>query len=404
MCRLLITFVLICFTSTYSQNVNIPKTTKIDYTAQFWIESKLAITDSFLIKVFLPPDYFKSDTTHFPILFVTDADAFWGAATDYPWFLHWQNPKIIVVGITYGAWTEGWGPNWKRKIDFNYVPNQEGIIGARKFISFFQEELIPEVETRYRIDKSNRTLFGWSYGGAFAFYTLFNQPQLFHNYLILGDAPTPDDPLDILEKSYFEKNRKLHAKVFMGMGNYDTSYPHLMTFVKRLENRRYEGLQFKWETVSNFTHSYEAAVALMAKGLQYIFYKPNIYLKILQLVDEHGVDKAIETYGQLKKTSSEEYAFSESGLNDAGYYLLNRGNSEAAIKIFELNIKEYPKSANTYDSIADAYMKICNKELTIKYANKTLEILSKYPQPDSVMIKNWALDKLRKAQEIVDKK
>lgn len=190
----------------------------------------------------------------------------------------------------------------------------------------------------------------------------------------------------------------------MGMGNYDTSYPHLMTFVKRLENRRYEGLQFKWETVSNFTHSYEAAVALMAKGLQYIFYKPNIYLKILQLVDEHGVDKAIETYGQLKKTSSEEYAFSESGLNDAGYYLLNRGNTEAAIKIFELNIEEYPKSANTYDSIADAYMQIGNKELTIKYANKTLEILSKYPQPDSVMIKNWALDKLRKAQEIVDKK
>ena len=85
--KMIICFVMTVLLASMAQNQDIiPRGTSIDYTEQFRIDSQPAVTDSFLIKVFLPPDYFKSDTSRFPLLVLTDGDAFWGAATDYTWF------------------------------------------------------------------------------------------------------------------------------------------------------------------------------------------------------------------------------------------------------------------------------------------------------------------------------
>ncbi|MCA9734982.1 MAG: hypothetical protein H6696_14800 [Deferribacteres bacterium] len=386
--------ILISLSPLYSQQENIPGKVVVESTSQFWIASKLAVTDSFYIRVSLPPDYSNSYTTRYPVLYLTDADTFWGAATDFRWFLHWRNPQIIIVGIGYGSRTAALK---KRRGDFYYNPTPDGSIGAQKFITFFNDELIPEIESRYRVDNSNRTLFGWSAGATFALYTLFSQPQLFHNYLIGGNGPVTDDPLDRLERAYFENSKNLQAKVYAGIGIYDKYYPRLKNFIERIENRGYEGLQFKFETISTFTHSYEAGVALMAKGLQYVFHKPGIYLKFLQLVEEHGIDKAIETYHHLKTTSQEEYAFSESALNNAGYYLLNLGKTKAAQKIFELNIEENPQSANSCDSMADFYLQVGDKENALKFVYQTLETLEKFPHASTAIektqIQRWADEK-----------
>ncbi|MES2679595.1 MAG: hypothetical protein V4635_06900 [Bacteroidota bacterium] len=47
----------------------------------------------------------------------------------------------------------------------------------------------------------------------------------------------------------------------------------------------------------------------------------------------------------------------EPDINDAGYALLEKGKITAAINVFKLNVKYFPKSWNCYDSLADAYMK-----------------------------------------------
>lgn len=69
-----------------------------------------------------------------------------------------------------------------------------------------------------------------------------------------------------------------------------------------------------------------------------------------------NIDKGIELYKKLKKNNSTDYNFSsENELNSLGYELLKDKNIESAIKIFSLNINEFPASANVYDSRGEAY-------------------------------------------------
>lgn len=71
---------------------------------------------------------------------------------------------------------------------------------------------------------------------------------------------------------------------------------------------------------------------------------------------EKNIDKGIALYKNLKKTQPNNYNFSNEGeLNSLGYEFLQNNKIDAAIKIFTLNINEFPKSANVYDSRGEAY-------------------------------------------------
>ena len=73
----------------------------------------------------------------------------------------------------------------------------------------------------------------------------------------------------------------------------------------------------------------------------------------------------------------------EETLNQLGYEFLFRGNNALAIDIFKLNVDAFPKSANTYDSLAEAYAGAGKKELAIEYSRKALQSLDgdKAPEP-----------------------
>ena len=47
---------------------------------------------------------------------------------------------------------------------------------------------------------------------------------------------------------------------------------------------------------------------------------------------------------------------SEGTMNEFGYYFMGRGMHEKALACFELNVKNYPKHANVFDSLGDYYV------------------------------------------------
>ena len=79
-------------------------------------------------------------------------------------------------------------------------------------------------------------------------------------------------------------------------------------------------------------------------------------------------------YYELKSNHRRDYYFAEIELNWLGYTLLRDKRFEDAIKISKLNRDEYPNSANTYDSLAEAYMKNGNRELAIENYRRSLEL------------------------------
>jgi CubicO group peptidase (beta-lactamase class C family) len=93
------------------------------------------------------------------------------------------------------------------------------------------------------------------------------------------------------------------------------------------------------------------------------------------VITQASVDGAIAKYRELKGSfSAAEYDFSEPQLNLLGYALMNRKRLQDAIAIFKLNVEMFPRSANVYDSLGEAYMNDGKKELAITNYEKALEL------------------------------
>ncbi len=102
--------------------------------------------------------------------------------------------------------------------------------------------------------------------------------------------------------------------------------------------------------------------------------KKSIVDTLMTITMDVGVDKAIETYEELKYDYEDVYDFKEAQLNILGYELLQAGKNKEAIKIFKLNVEQFPKAFNVYDSLGEAYMINGDKKLAIKNYEKSLKL------------------------------
>jgi tetratricopeptide (TPR) repeat protein len=66
--------------------------------------------------------------------------------------------------------------------------------------------------------------------------------------------------------------------------------------------------------------------------------------------------------------------FVESIANDFGYGLLHADRKEEAVEVFKYNTIAYPKSANAYDSLGEAYMIHGDRKLAIQNYRKSLKL------------------------------
>jgi len=62
----------------------------------------------------------------------------------------------------------------------------------------------------------------------------------------------------------------------------------------------------------------------------------------------------------------------EPDMNNYGYQLLGEGKVDSAIVVFQKNVKDYPKSWNTYDSLGEAYATKGDKKKAREQYNKAL--------------------------------
>src|SRR5262249_28483057 len=91
-------------------------------------------------------------------------------------------------------------------------------------------------------------------------------------------------------------------------------------------------------------------------------------------IADKGIDAAVKAFDQAKQGPPASYYIDEAQINQLGYQLLRRGKSRKAIAVFELNVREFPASFNTYDSLGEAYMTAGDKELAIKNYRKSIEL------------------------------
>lgn len=91
------------------------------------------------------------------------------------------------------------------------------------------------------------------------------------------------------------------------------------------------------------------------------------------IILEKGYSLALAMLNESKKNEV-KCGHSEDDITTWGYSYLEKNETEKAIEIFKLNVTLNPEGWNTYDCLAEAYLKAGNKELARRNYKKSLEL------------------------------
>lgn len=75
-------------------------------------------------------------------------------------------------------------------------------------------------------------------------------------------------------------------------------------------------------------------------------------------IRDEGVEAALAWLDRLAEDPAPALRITEGDLNRLGYDFLGEGRAETAAAIFRRNLERHPWSANTYDSLADAFLEL----------------------------------------------
>ena len=95
--------------------------------------------------------------------------------------------------------------------------------------------------------------------------------------------------------------------------------------------------------------------------------------EVVDRIDQKGIDAGISFYKEKEKADPAN-KIAEAPLNALGYYFMRSGRLDDAVKIFKLNMEEYPESFNVYDSYAEALMNKGDNEGAIVNYKKSIAL------------------------------
>jgi predicted alpha/beta superfamily hydrolase len=249
------------------------------------------VGQEYVLCVQLPGNYSDTSKT-FPVLYVLDGQWDFSLVTSIYGQQYYDGfvPAVVIVGITWG----GTNPNYDILRARDLTPTNVGWSplsgGAPKFLAFIKNELIPFVESKYRVTKNDRTLIGSSYGGLFTLYALFHETALFHRYVLTSPSLGWDNGITYTyEKNLADKTSQLPVRLFMGIGELEGT-SGFQNFADRLKARNYKGLEFQTRVLEGMGHSGGKAEGY-SRGLQSVFARPSLTIESRVLDQYVGVYK-----------------------------------------------------------------------------------------------------------------
>ncbi|MFH1680039.1 MAG: SUMF1/EgtB/PvdO family nonheme iron enzyme [Candidatus Eisenbacteria bacterium] len=82
----------------------------------------------------------------------------------------------------------------------------------------------------------------------------------------------------------------------------------------------------------------------------------------------------IRRYWEMRAAEAGAYHFDEFELNEMGYRLVGDRKRIEALQVFLLSVQMWPESFNAHDSLAEAYLRIGERELGARHYKRALEI------------------------------
>ena len=243
---------------------------------------------TYRLYVALPDGYAADDTTHYPVLYILDGHFGFPAAYSAreAMMLFDGLEPLILVGIGDGDHAiDSWFANRFR----DYIPSSDPVAdsswaqrygfppgglrsgGGPEFLRALRDEVIPHVDAAYRTT-DDRGITGWSFGGLFATYALFEAPGLFQRFGI--NSPSlfwNGGEMFETEAAFAEAHTELPAHVFLSIGSEEGRMTSdLERFAEVLQGRGYDGLTVDAVVFEGENHT-SVVPAMLSRTLRVLY-------------------------------------------------------------------------------------------------------------------------------------
>lgn len=328
------------------------------------------------IWVYVPKtdEHLSNTPKKFPVVYLLDGDVHFSSVVGMIEQLSTVNgnamcPEMIVVGI----------PNTDRTRDLTPTNADTARFktsgGAENFTKFIETELIPYIDGSYSTT-SHRVIIGHSFGGLFVINALLNHSNLFTNYIAIDPSLWWDES-KLLQQTVGQlkgekyKNKSLFVAVANTMkkamkisevtSDTSKSTVHIRSILKFNESTRSNNdssLTFRSKYYDNDTHSSVPLVATY-DAIRFLYswydYESHIDWSDLPTIDVM-LNDCKNHYANVSKRMGYEILPPEQMINGFGYYFIREKKYDYALRFIQMNIDNYPTSANAFDSMGDYFL------------------------------------------------
>ncbi|MES2823495.1 MAG: alpha/beta hydrolase-fold protein [Pseudomonadota bacterium] len=181
---------------------------------------------SYPYEIYLPPGYANSKA-NYSVVYVTDGQ--WDK--DLVYIAELRKKKVIMVFVEQG-------PDERRFIDYQ-------LPGANAYIQFLKQELVPLIESNYRVNET-RSFFGNSFGGLLGGILISQETTakpFFKNYILSDGSFWGITPETIAaEQTRYADSQKLPLNILLS-GTFRGNAVHVAEYEKRFRDRHYQHLK-----------------------------------------------------------------------------------------------------------------------------------------------------------------
>ena len=246
---------------------------------KFEITSNEVKGETYSIEVVLPDGY--DAAKKYPTIYFTDWYYASNLISSLMSVLRYNVEPFIIVGIQDKSSVDemSWTKNRTRDLTPTYIKTEDSLShlpagtsgGAKHYLSFIKNELIPAVEKKYASDIEKRGYSGYSLGGLFGTYILLNEPDLFNKYLIGSPSLWWDDYL--LSKELIEMKAESLTSINSIFLAVEEEGPQLRGYTEikmQILQKKTDALKF--ETVIILDENHMTAIpSTFIKGLKFLY-------------------------------------------------------------------------------------------------------------------------------------
>jgi len=336
------------------------------------------------------PQNYEKTKGPFPVLYLVDGPTHINLVASTMDFLVLGDrmPPLVIVGIANTDRTRDMTPSHADE------KNPDGTVradptsgGADHFVDFIQNELMPEIERRYRV-APYKIFAGHSFGGLLAVHILITRPDMFQAYIAASPSLWWDNQRTLHQtQDFFAAHAELNKRFFFDLGNEGPQMSNPFDAMqKTLTEKTPKGFHWKSAVYPDEDHG-TSVLRGYYDGLREVYFDWHVP------TDQDGrIIGGLQGLEAHDRELSARYGYeirpAEGAMNNLGYQLLADKKVAEAIVVFKRNVELYPASANVYDSLGDGYEADSKLDLATKNVQKAVEFGTKIDDPNLAAYKD----------------